>query len=53
MQGKEEKMNIVLFETLISMILCIGLILLKCLGNDTGILEEIYHYLITDIVFPA
>jgi len=51
--GKEEKINVLLLKTLISMILCVGLILLKCFGNNTGVLEEIYHYLITDIVFPT
>ena len=50
--GKEERINGLLFKSLISMLLCVALILLKCFGKDNGILEEIYYYLITDIVFP-
>jgi len=48
---QERKLKIVLSEVLVSLILCMFLIVVKFVWKDEGIIEEIYNYLITDVVF--
>ncbi len=48
---KEEKIKSALIRTLCAMILCLLLIILKFVLKEDKIVEEIYNYLATDIVF--
>ena len=49
--GKEIKMKFLLLQILVSVLLCIFLIAIKFVLRQENIVEEIYNYLITDIVF--
>lgn len=49
----ERKLKIVVFEVLLSVILCILMIGIKFVLKEEKVIEEIYNYLITDIVFPV
>jgi len=48
---EEEKMKSALLRTLCALILCLTVILLKFVFKEEKIVEELYNYLSTDIVF--
>lgn len=48
---KETKMKRMLCQVFVSVLLCIVMIVMKFILKEEKILEEIYNYLITDIVF--
>lgn len=48
---KNTKLKILLLETLISVILCLGCVIAKIVFKQDAMIEALYNYLITDIVF--
>lgn len=48
---EEEKMKSLLLRTFCSMILCVFMIFLKFVMKEEEIVEEVYNYIATDIVF--
>lgn len=48
---QERKLKKMIFQVLISVVLCLTMIAVKFVWKEDGIIEEIYNYLITDIVF--
>ena len=48
---KDRKIKIVIIKVLISVLLCMVLVILKFVVKEENMIEEIYNYLITDIVF--
>ncbi len=48
---EETKIKSVLLRTFIALVLCLGLIILKFVLKDEKIVEDLYNYLTTDIVF--
>ena len=49
--NKANKIKIVLLQTFCSVLLCIILITIKYVFQKEELLEELYNYLISDIVF--
>lgn len=49
--SEEYKIKSMLFRTLCSLIFCMILIILKFVLKEEQIVEEVYNYLATDIVF--
>ena len=49
--SEEAKMKSALLRTFISLMLCLVLIIVKFVLKDEKILEDLYNYLTTDIVF--
>ena len=49
--SEEYKMKSLLLRTFCAMVLCMILIVLKFITRDLKIVEEVYNYLTTDIVF--
>lgn len=49
--SEEYKIKSLLFRTLCALVLCMTLILLKFVLKEEQIVEEVYNYLATDIVF--
>ena len=49
--SEETKIKSALLRTFISLVLCLGLIIVKFVLKDEKILEDLYNYLTTDIVF--
>lgn len=48
---RETKMKLAVIEVLIAVILCMLLVILKFVLKEDKIIEDIYNYLVTDIVF--
>lgn len=48
---KDIKLKIAIIKTLFSMLLCVLLLIIKFVFKEEHVIEEIYNYLITDIVF--
>lgn len=48
---EEYKIKSALIRTLCALILCLSMILLKFVFKDEKIVEEVYNYLSSDIVF--
>ncbi len=48
---RETKMKLAVIEVLIAVILCMLLVILKFVLKEEKIIEDIYNYLVTDIVF--
>lgn len=53
MVTEESKIKSALLRTFISLVLCLGLIIIKFVLKDEKIVEDLYNYLTTDIVFLA
>ncbi|MBO5176138.1 MAG: hypothetical protein J6C07_01670 [Lachnospiraceae bacterium] len=49
--SEEYKIKSLLLRTLCALVLCMTLILLKFVLKEEQIVEEVYNYLTTDIVF--
>jgi len=49
--SEEYKMKSALLRSLLALLLCLGLIIIKFVLKDEKILEEVYIYLTSDIVF--
>lgn len=47
----EYKIKSALVRTFCALILCLGLVVLKFIFKDEKIVEEVYNYLSSDIVF--
>ena len=48
---EEEKIKSALVRTLCALIVCMVLIIMKFVLKDEKIVEDLYNYLVTDIVF--
>lgn len=48
---EEYKIKSALIRILCSLVLCLGMIVLKFILKEEKIMEEVYNYLSTDIVF--
>ena len=48
---EEYKMKSALFRTLCALVLCMTMIILKFILKNEKILEEVYNYLVSDVVF--
>lgn len=48
---EEYKIKSALIRTLCALVLCLAMIVLKFVLKDEKILEEVYNYLTSDIVF--
>ena len=49
--SEEAKIKSTLLRTFIALVLCVGLIIVKFVLKDEKIIEDLYNYLATDIVF--
>jgi len=49
--SEEYKIKSMLFRTFFALILCMALIVLKFIVKEEKIVEEVYNYLASDIVF--
>ena len=48
---EEYKIKSALIRTLCALVLCLGMIVIKFILKDEKIVEEVYNYLSSDIVF--
>lgn len=48
---QEKRLKKMIFQVLISVVLCLTMIAVKFVLKEDGIIEKIYNYLITDVVF--